>query len=88
MTRLVRVLFALQFSSTDSFFSVISTLVSLNPLQIKALSTTYAQQTGKDLLQTLDTKTSGSFNAGLRGLALGPLAYDCELIKKAVAGVG
>lgn len=65
-----------------------TTLVPLNPFQMKSLKVAYSQQTGKDFMQTLDKETSGNFLFALRAIALGPLGFDCELIKKAVAGVG
>jgi len=67
---------------------LISTLAPLRPLQMDVLANTFAAKTGKTLLDVLKKESSGWFGSALRGLALGPLLYDAELVHDALAGAG
>ncbi|GAK65469.1 annexin a4 [Moesziomyces antarcticus] len=68
--------------------SLIATLAPLDAFQIDALRHTFKATVGKDLLQVLEKETSGWFEAALRAKVLGPVLYDCWLIKRACQGAG
>ncbi len=63
--------------------ALIATLAPLDAYQIDALRNTFKATVGKDLLQVLEKETSGWFEAALRAKVLGPVLYDCWLIKRA-----
>ncbi|KAJ1598702.1 hypothetical protein NDA14_007318 [Ustilago hordei] len=60
----------------------------LDAYQIDALRHTFKATVGKDLLSVLEKETSGWFQAALRAKVLGPVLYDCWLIKRACQGAG
>ncbi|KAF9461813.1 hypothetical protein BDZ94DRAFT_787321 [Collybia nuda] len=68
--------------------ALISTLVKIPVLQMDALAEYYVAKTGKRLIDVLDSETSSYFGMGIHALATGPLAWDAELVKKALAGAG
>ncbi|GAC93705.1 hypothetical protein PHSY_001270 [Pseudozyma hubeiensis SY62] len=68
--------------------ALIATLAPLDAWQIDALRHTFKATVGKDLLTVLEKETSGWFEAALRAKVLGPVLYDCWLIKRACVGAG
>lgn len=68
--------------------ALIATLAPLDAYQIDALRHTFKATVGKDLLAVLEKETSGWFEAALRAKVLGPVLYDCWLIKHACQGAG
>ncbi|KAF4576327.1 hypothetical protein EYR36_001073 [Pleurotus pulmonarius] len=67
---------------------LIRTLAPLNAMQVAALAVQYKAAKGRDLAQLIDKETGSWFGMGLRGIVLGPLGWDVELLHRAVAGVG
>ncbi|KAF7440240.1 hypothetical protein PC9H_000584 [Pleurotus ostreatus] len=67
---------------------LIRTLAPLNALQVATLATQYKAAKGRDLAQLIDKETGSWFGMGLRGIVLGPLGWDVELLHRAIAGVG
>ncbi|CDR87406.1 related to annexin XIV [Sporisorium scitamineum] len=68
--------------------ALIATLAPLDAYQIDALRNTFKATVGKDLPTVLEKETSGWFEAALRAKVLGPVLYDCWLIKRACQGAG
>ncbi|EST09621.2 Annexin repeat [Kalmanozyma brasiliensis GHG001] len=68
--------------------ALIATLAPLDAYQIDALRHQFKATVGKDLLTVLEKETSGWFEAALRAKVLGPVLYDCWLIKRACQGAG
>ncbi|KAG5651468.1 hypothetical protein H0H81_008553 [Sphagnurus paluster] len=67
---------------------LIATLVPLSAPKMAAVAQRYMSMTGKNIVDVLDSETSGYFKMGLHGLSLGPLGWDVELIRGAIAGIG
>ncbi|KAF8064858.1 hypothetical protein FPV67DRAFT_1500437 [Lyophyllum atratum] len=67
---------------------LISTLVPLSAVKMEAMAQKFVTTYGKTLVDVLDSETSGHFKKGIHALAVGPLAWDAELIRGALAGLG
>ncbi|GLB44961.1 putative annexin repeats [Lyophyllum shimeji] len=67
---------------------LIKTLTKIGILQMDALADYYVTKYGKRLVDLLDSETSSYFGMGIHALATGPLAWDIELLHKALDGVG
>ncbi|EKM84361.1 hypothetical protein AGABI1DRAFT_124674 [Agaricus bisporus var. burnettii JB137-S8] len=63
-------------------------LVELNPYQLKALSGHFYEKEKKTLAEFLPSKSrfNSWFNEVVHGRALGPVAYDAVLVRRAVEG--
>ncbi|THU80929.1 Annexin [Dendrothele bispora CBS 962.96] len=68
--------------------ALISVIAPLSAMQLAALGAAFRISTAGTLTSKLDSETSGWFGAILHGLTLGPLAYDVELVNKAIQGAG
>lgn len=67
---------------------LIEALAPLDAWQMNAVYHTFKGTTGKDLLDELESETSGWFEAALRAKVLGPVGYDVWLVNRAIKGVG
>lgn len=56
--------------------------------QMEQLRKTFEAEVGKSLVHVIEKETSGWFEYGLRGLALGPLGFDVWLLHHACKGLG
>ncbi|KAK7458714.1 hypothetical protein VKT23_009713 [Stygiomarasmius scandens] len=68
--------------------TVISAIAPLSALQVAALGAAFKASVGETLTDKLGYETSGWFKVALRGITLGPLAYDVELLNEAIKGAG
>ncbi|KAL0946520.1 hypothetical protein HGRIS_012732 [Hohenbuehelia grisea] len=69
-------------------YPVIKTLAPLNAIQAHTLSVQYKAAKGRDLGDLIAKETSSWFAMGLRGIILGPVTWDVELVHRAVSGLG
>ncbi|KAF8069861.1 hypothetical protein FPV67DRAFT_1485094 [Lyophyllum atratum] len=67
---------------------LIKTMTHIPILHMDALADYYVTKHGKRLVDLLDSETSSYFGMGIHALATGPLAWDVELLNKALAGAG
>ncbi|KAJ8522392.1 hypothetical protein ONZ45_g1041 [Pleurotus djamor] len=67
---------------------LIRTLAPLSALQVAAVASSYKAAKGRDLAALIDKETSRWFGLGLRGIVLGPVGWDVELVHRAISGVG
>ncbi|KJA28322.1 hypothetical protein HYPSUDRAFT_51172 [Hypholoma sublateritium FD-334 SS-4] len=67
---------------------LIKVLMKLNLPQMNTLSEYFADKQHITMVDAVDNSTSGNLRLALRGLILGPLAYDVELARKALVGLG
>ncbi|KAG6844158.1 hypothetical protein H0H87_009366 [Tephrocybe sp. NHM501043] len=67
---------------------LIATLTPLTALQMQALANRFMSSYGLSLVSVLESETSYSFKFALRGLALGPLAWDVFLLRWGMKGIG
>jgi annexin A7/11 len=67
---------------------LITTLSSLDPIQVNAVREQYSARYHKDLIKHLESETSGDFEAALVAIARGPLIGDCWALKNATKGLG
>ncbi|KAL0946519.1 hypothetical protein HGRIS_012732 [Hohenbuehelia grisea] len=67
---------------------LIKTLAPLNAIQAHTLSVQYKAAKGRDLGDLIAKETSSWFAMGLRGIILGPVTWDVELVHRAVSGLG
>jgi len=74
------------FGTNDAL--LISTLVSQSALRMSAISQFFMGKYGKEMTEVLDSETSGYYKMGIRGLAVGPLKWDVELLEEAISGAG
>ncbi|KAG6838765.1 hypothetical protein C0991_008673, partial [Blastosporella zonata] len=74
------------FGTNDTM--LISTLAPLSALQMQAVSNRFLSSFGKSLVSVLESETSLNFKFCIRGLAMGPLAWDVFLLRWAMKGTG
>jgi len=67
---------------------LIRTLTNIPILHMDALADYYVAKHGKRLVDLLDSETSSYFGMGIHALAIGPLAWDIELLNKSMKGAG
>ncbi|CDZ98721.1 Annexin [Phaffia rhodozyma] len=68
--------------------ALVDTMAPLGGLEMGALSRAFEASVGRSLVKTLEKETRSWFLYGLRGLALGPLEFDCWLLDRACSGIG
>lgn len=68
--------------------TIIAVVSPLSALQMNALARTFEAQVGRSLVATFEKETRSWFMEALRGLALGPLGFDCWLVNRACKGLG
>lgn len=68
--------------------ALVDVLTPLGAVEMNALSRSFEGSTGKSLVHVLEKETKGWFEYCLRGVAMGPLAWDCWLLHRACAGIG
>lgn len=68
--------------------ALVDVLTPLGAVEMNALSRSFEGSTGKSLVNVLEKETKGWFEYCLRGVAMGPLAWDCWLLHRACAGIG
>ncbi|EAU38136.1 conserved hypothetical protein [Aspergillus terreus NIH2624] len=68
--------------------ALIQVLAPLDPLQMAAVRSTYANHINRDLYKDVKSETSGYFRQGLLAIIDGPLMHDVASVRDAVEGVG
>ncbi|ODQ50097.1 Annexin, partial [Saitoella complicata NRRL Y-17804] len=70
--------------------ALIAALAPLTPHQMSILVRAFESQVGKPLMKVIESETSsrGYFQFGLRGLVLGPVAWEAWLLHRACSGPG
>ncbi|GAB1213557.1 hypothetical protein ATERTT37_002707 [Aspergillus terreus] len=68
--------------------ALIQVLAPLDPLQMAAVRSTYANHINRDLYKDVKSETSGYFRQGLLAVIDGPLMHDVASVRDAVEGVG
>ncbi|PYH95241.1 annexin ANXC3.2 [Aspergillus ellipticus CBS 707.79] len=68
--------------------ALIQALAKLDPLQMSAVRSTYAQHIRRDLYKDVKSETSGYFRQGLLAIIDGPLTHDTTCARDAVQGIG
>ncbi|GES57297.1 annexin ANXC3.2 [Aspergillus terreus] len=68
--------------------ALIQVLAPLDPLQMAAVRSTYANHINRDLYKDVKSETSGYLRQGLLAVIDGPLMHDVALVRDAVDGVG
>lgn len=68
--------------------ALIAVLTPLTAVQMNAVSRQFQAMTGKSLVKEIESETRGWFENALRGLVMGPLAWDAWLVHRACSGIG